>query len=109
MTENTELSRCYPWRDYNTLAHCKTSGKAEEMTNFSVTWTVPDSERLNYGWRTETRMFPTREAAMSAAERSMGVAFSVVAYEWDYSKSHTDPARRVTLYTRKNKNAKNRR
>lgn len=93
----------YPWAELNGDYRI-TSGERVEARPFTITWTVPSAERLHYGWRTETRSFATEAEMLEIAKQSMGVAFSVVAYRWDFSLSHGDKNRRITVYERENPN-----
>jgi hypothetical protein len=92
-------SQKWPWTDYNTKEHRHTSG--QDVSNYSVTWYMSTTAPGMHGWRTEVRSFKTKEDAMAAGERLMGVAFEVVVYEWDWTKPHNSKERRKTLYTRK--------
>jgi hypothetical protein len=104
--EQIETSRKYPWTDYRSPVNLKTCGS--NLTNYSVTWYIPTNAPGMHGWRSTTISFETKEQAMAAGERMMGIAFEVIVYEWDWALPHENPGRRKTIYNRKNKNAKRR-
>jgi hypothetical protein len=89
----------HPWLQYP----IENNRPGPQATQFRgrVCWIVPSSNRLDYGWRHETRCFVTPEEAEQVARQPMGIAKQVRADELIWTDGRLSVKQ---LYTRKNPN-----
>lgn len=83
MSTPEQLAKRYPWsqfKDVNPDPYAPNDVRhafAVEHWVARITWIVPSSNRLDYGWRYETRTFDSVDKALEIAAQPMGVAKSV--------------------------------
>lgn len=106
--DQATIARRFPWTQYKDPAKPQFMTREEDHAfakanwPFTVRWNVPDGTRGLYGWRCESRAFPTEEAALEAAKQPMGIATDVRVLRWNWDVAHDHPDRAVTIYKRKN-------